>query len=100
MPLPDAAFSSVVCFTMLHHVPSPAQQDRLFAEGFRVLQPGGTFAGSDGVSSFGFRLLHLFDTMVLVDPATLARRLEGVGFVDVSVEVFPKKSFKFRAQKP
>src|SRR6266511_5320639 len=32
MPFPDGRFSAAVCFTMLHHVPSPALQDRLFAE--------------------------------------------------------------------
>lgn len=42
--LPDADFNSVVCFTMLHHVPTPALQDRLFAEAFRVLNPGGVFS--------------------------------------------------------
>lgn len=43
MPLPDASYDSVVCFTMLHHVPSAELQDRIFAEAFRVLRPGGTF---------------------------------------------------------
>src|SRR5690242_1961097 len=38
--LPDDHFSSVVCFTMLHHVPSARLQDQLFAEAFRVLEPG------------------------------------------------------------
>ncbi|MFI8852625.1 class I SAM-dependent methyltransferase [Streptomyces sp. NPDC053499] len=42
MPLPDAAFSAVVCFTMLHHVPTDALQDRIFAEAFP-----GTAAGRD-----------------------------------------------------
>ena len=47
--MPADEFSSVVSFTMLHHVPTAALQDRLFAEAFRVLRPGGVFAGSDGV---------------------------------------------------
>ncbi|HTU59330.1 MAG TPA: class I SAM-dependent methyltransferase, partial [Polyangiales bacterium] len=59
LPFEPAAFSGVVCFTMLHHVKSPALQDRLFAEAFRVLRPGGVFAGADSLVSFGFRLLHL-----------------------------------------
>ena len=42
--LPSAAFDSAVCFTMLHHVPSPALQDRLLVESARVLRPGGVFA--------------------------------------------------------
>jgi hypothetical protein len=30
---------------MLHHMPSPRRQDRLFAEIRRVLQPGGILVG-------------------------------------------------------
>ncbi|HEX4252604.1 MAG TPA: class I SAM-dependent methyltransferase [Pseudonocardia sp.] len=71
LPFPDRSYSAVVCFTMLHHVPSPALQDRLFAEARRVLRPGGVFRGVDSLSSFGFRVLHLGDTMVVLDPATL-----------------------------
>ena len=55
--LPAEEFSSVVCFTMLHHVPTPALQDQMFAEAFRVLRPGGVFAGSDSAASTLFRLL-------------------------------------------
>lgn len=86
LQLPDAEFSSVVCFTMLHHVPTPALQDRLFAEAFRVLRPGGVFAGSDGVSSTWFRILHLRDTCNPVPPDTLADRLQQAGFQDVHVD--------------
>src|SRR5690606_18415884 len=60
--LPAETFSSVVCFTMLHHVPTPPLQDRLFAEAFRVLEPGGVFAGSDGLHSIPFQLVHFRDT--------------------------------------
>lgn len=84
--LPADAFSSVVCFTMLHHVPTPPLQDRLFAEAFRMLTPGGVFAGSDGVHSIPFRLVHLGDTYNPVPTDTLADRLRGAGFVDVTVE--------------
>jgi SAM-dependent methyltransferase len=70
MPFGDEKYSSVVCFTMLHHVHSGQRQDRLFGEVHRVLRPGGTFAGSDSLLSLRFRLLHLFDTMVVVDPDT------------------------------
>jgi SAM-dependent methyltransferase len=89
MPLPDNGFSGVTCFTMLHHVPSAALQDELFAEAFRVLAPGGTFAGSDSRLSLRFRLLHIGDTMVVLDPATLPDRLTAAGFTDVRVEPAP-----------
>jgi SAM-dependent methyltransferase len=51
MSLPDAAFDAVVCFTMLHHIPSVALQDRLLAEVARVVRPGGLFAGTDSLDS-------------------------------------------------
>ncbi|HEY7054348.1 MAG TPA: methyltransferase domain-containing protein [Mycobacterium sp.] len=85
--LPDSDFSSVVCFTMLHHVPTPQLQDQLFAEAFRVLAPGGTFAGSDGVASIPFRIAHFRDTCNPVEPETLPERLRGAGFTDVKVDV-------------
>ncbi|GAA0224306.1 class I SAM-dependent methyltransferase [Cryptosporangium japonicum] len=94
----DDSFDAVVCFTMLHHVPSPAAQDRLFAEAHRVLRPGGIFAGSDSRYSTRFRFLHVFDTMVVVDPDVLPDRLRAAGFDDPVVTPVPG-SFKFRARK-
>ncbi|MGH7778999.1 MAG: class I SAM-dependent methyltransferase [Candidatus Binataceae bacterium] len=99
MSLPAASFDGAVSFTMLHHVQSPTLQDRLLAEVARVLRPGATFAGSDSVYSFYLRLLHVFDTMVLVDPQTLPARLEAAGFVDAQVDTNPY-AFRFRARKP
>ncbi|MRH89601.1 methyltransferase domain-containing protein [Nocardia sp. SYP-A9097] len=99
MPLPDKEFSSVVCFTMLHHVPSPDQQDALFAEAFRVLRPEGVFAGSDGLDSPFFRLMHIGDTCVPVPPATLTGRLTGIGFTDIEIDT-GATMFRFRARRP
>ncbi|MFD3460061.1 class I SAM-dependent methyltransferase [Nocardia fluminea] len=99
MPLPDKEFDSVVCFTMLHHVPSPAQQDDVFAEALRVLRPGGVFAGSDGLDSPLLRLQHLGDTYVPVPAGTLADRLAAAGFTGIDVET-GLGMFRFRAERP
>ena len=40
MPFETDRFSGAIGLTMLHHVPSAALQDRLFAEVARVLRPG------------------------------------------------------------
>ncbi|HEY2703230.1 MAG TPA: class I SAM-dependent methyltransferase [Candidatus Dormibacteraeota bacterium] len=99
MPFPDGRFSAVVCFTMLHHVPSAALQDRLLAETCRVLRPGGVLAGSDSVGgTLVFRLLHVRDTMVLVDAAGLPERLRRAGFEQVSV--VRDGRLRFRAVRP
>ena len=99
MSFPDATFDGAVSFTMLHHVPSEAMQNRLLAEVARVLRPGGVFAGTDSLYSRTFRLLHLFDTMVLVDPRTFPDRLRTAGFDEVQVDVFDPYAFRFRARK-
>ncbi|MFF4601845.1 class I SAM-dependent methyltransferase [Streptomyces sp. NPDC001339] len=101
MPLPDAGFDAVVCFTMLHHVPSPQLQDRLFAEAYRVLRPGGVFAGCDGRASRAFRLMHLGDTYVPVPPETLPARLRTAGFDPAATTLtLTKNRFRFRATRP
>ncbi|OBI38088.1 methyltransferase type 11 [Mycobacterium sp. E1386] len=97
--LPTDHFSSVVCFTMLHHVPSTELQDRLFTEAFRVLQPGGTFAGSDGVPSLTFRLLHVADTYNPIAPKDLGVRLLNAGFAGVQVDPSGGRQ-RWRAVKP
>lgn len=98
MQLPDASFDAAVCFTMLHHVPSAELQDRLLAEVARVLRPGGIFAGRDSRYSRRFHMLHLFDTMTVVNPEGFAPRLRAAGFARTQVDVAPG-AFRFRAWK-
>jgi SAM-dependent methyltransferase len=96
--LPDDHFTSVVCFTMLHHVPTAGLQDRLFAEAFRVLTPGGVFAGSDGVPSLLFRLKHIGDIYNPVTPEDLRTRLGQAGFTDVNIDTAGSR-LRWRAVK-
>ena len=99
LPFVDGSFSGAVCFTMLHHVPSARLQDRLLQEVRRVLEPGGWLAGCDSMWSRRFHLIHLFDTMVIVDPDGFARRLEEAGFEAVSIAT-NERSFRFRCRRP
>ncbi len=99
MSFADATFDGAVSFTMLHHVPSEAMQNRLLAEVARVLRLGGVFAGTDSLYSRSFRLLHFLDTMMVVDPCTFPQRLMKAGFADVQVDVLKPYAFRFRARK-
>jgi SAM-dependent methyltransferase len=98
MQLPTDRFTGAVCLTMLHHVPSPEQQDQVFAEVHRVLQPGGLLAGQDSLASDELEALHVDDTYVPIDPAALPARLEAAGFVDIDVET-NEYAVRFRARK-
>ena len=100
MPFADGRFSAVVCFTMLHHVPSRELQDRLLGEVSRVLRAGGVFAGTDSLGTGrAFKLLHIHDTLVPVSPDRLPARLERAGLVEPSIDA-DGRSFRFRARKP
>lgn len=89
LEFPDCRFSSAVSFTMLHHVPTPALQDRLFGEVGRVLRPGGVFVAGDSLASPELEEHHEGDTYSPVDPGSLAERLEAAGFAAVEVKTNP-----------
>ncbi|MBA2280366.1 MAG: class I SAM-dependent methyltransferase [Acidimicrobiia bacterium] len=85
LPFDDGRFTGAVSFTMLHHVPTAEQQDRLFAEVGRVLHRGGLFVASDSVASEELAAFHGGDTYNPVDPATVGTRLGAAGFTSVEV---------------
>jgi SAM-dependent methyltransferase len=97
LPFASGVFDGVVAFTMLHHLPSAAVQDRAFAEFARVLRPGGVLRGTDSLDSPGLRRLHAGDFLVPLDPLTLGDRLRAAGFVDVEVSVLAL-GVRFRAR--
>lgn len=100
MPFEDARFSGVVCFTMLHHLPSADLQDQLLGEVSRVLRPGGVFAGTDSLGTGSvFKVIHIGDTLVPVDPDRMGERMESAGLADSRVDR-AGGSFRFRARKP
>jgi ubiquinone/menaquinone biosynthesis C-methylase UbiE len=89
LDFPDGRFSGAACFTMLHHVPTAAQQDRLFAEVARVLRPGAPLVAGDSKASPELEAHHVGDTYNPVDPDALADRLQAAGFVDVAIRTNP-----------
>lgn len=97
--LPGGSFDAVTCFTMLHHVPTPALQDQLLGETFRVLRPGGCFVGTDATETPVLRELHVDDVFVPVEAESFRRRLRAAGFVAVDVEPAEAR-LRFLARKP
>lgn len=97
LPFASNSFDAVVCFTMLHHLPSVAAQGRLYAEAARVLRPGGVFAGSDNRSGLLSALAHIGDTFTGVEAEGLPARLKVAGFGDVETGTRPD-AFRFRAR--
>jgi ubiquinone/menaquinone biosynthesis C-methylase UbiE len=84
---PDSSFDSVGCFTMLHHVPTAAAQNRILAQALRVLRPGGALICSDSLASGGLHDFHVDDTYNPIDPAWLIGRLQTIGFAAITVTV-------------
>jgi ubiquinone/menaquinone biosynthesis C-methylase UbiE len=84
---PDASFDSVGCFTMLHHVPTQALQNKILAEAFRVLRPGGVLVASDSLPSNDLHHFHADDIYNPVDPAGVVSRLQVLGFGAMTVTV-------------
>jgi SAM-dependent methyltransferase len=98
LTFPDDAFDSAASFTMLHHVPTAALQDRLLAELLRVLRPGGVLVGSDSLPSDELHEFHEDDTYNPIDPGTFYTRLQTLGFTKITISV--DETLKFVAYKP
>jgi SAM-dependent methyltransferase len=98
LPWPDGSFDSVGCFTMLHHVPTVALQNRVLAEAHRVLRPGGMLFASDSRHSVELHHFHENDVYNPIEPGTLFTRLETIGYDRITVSV--QWGIHFRARKP
>lgn len=99
LPFEAGRFSAATLFTMLHHVPSPALQDRVLSELRRVLRPGGLIVGTDSTETPSRRALHIGDPYVPINPAGLKHRITVAGFVGVVVEA-DQDRFRFFATTP
>ncbi|MFD9793900.1 class I SAM-dependent methyltransferase [Streptomyces sp. NPDC059070] len=94
----DDSFDSAASFTMLHHVPTAALQNRLLAEVLRVLRPGGVLVGSDSLASHTLHEFHEGDVYNPVEPAAFLVRLQTLGYVDITLGVGDRLTFS--AHKP
>jgi SAM-dependent methyltransferase len=92
-------FSAATCFSVLHHMPTPRDQDRLFAEVRRLLRPGGVFVGVDSRDLQPIRDGHIDDTFNPVPPDTLPRRLQAAGLAEVQIDE-DEYQIRFVARKP
>jgi SAM-dependent methyltransferase len=97
--LESGRFSAAACFAMLHHMASPADQDRLFAEVNRVLRADAIFVGTDSRDLELIRAGHVDDIFVPVDPDTLADRLAAAGFAGTTLDV-GEYQIRFVTRKP
>ncbi len=91
--LDSGRFSAVTCFSVLHHIPSPTHQDRVFAELSRALAPGGIFVGTDSLDNERIRSGHEGDTFTPIDPDALGERLESAGLRLTNLD---KGDYQFR----
>jgi SAM-dependent methyltransferase len=95
---PDETFDSVGSFTMLHHVPTAALQNKILAEAFRVLRPGGVLVASDSLASNGLHHFHEGDHYNPIEPGTVITRLQTIGFHGLIVMV--DDALRIVARKP
>jgi SAM-dependent methyltransferase len=91
--LPDGRFSAAACFSVLHHMPSREDQDRLFSQLHRVLRPGAIFVGQDSLDLESMRAAHADDIFTPVDPDGMRERLAAAGFGGTRTDIV---GFHFR----
>jgi SAM-dependent methyltransferase len=98
-PFADASFDSVATFTMLHHLPTTAEQYSALSEAYRLLRPGGVLVGSDSLASVELHAFHEGDTYNPIDPARLLVFLQAIGYdrIHLSVDHY---GVMFAARKP
>lgn len=86
LPFPEKYFSSVIAILVLHHLKSQEQQDRTFAEIYRVLRPRGAFLALEIENGWIERFIHIKSTFVPVQSGFASARLASLGFSKIAVD--------------
>ncbi|HEY2457580.1 MAG TPA: class I SAM-dependent methyltransferase [Candidatus Acidoferrum sp.] len=87
LPFADQTFSSAISILVLHHLKSRELQDRMFAEAFRVLRPGGVFLAAEINDTWLNRAVHYKSTFTPLTPGSAFARLSAAGFSRISVDM-------------
>jgi SAM-dependent methyltransferase len=99
LPFASRTFSSVLAILVLHHLKSSDLQDRMFAEAFRVLRPGGVFVAFEIMNSWFHRASHIRSTFTPVAPPSAFPRLSAAGFSRITLDL-RKGAFRMNALRP
>lgn len=86
VPLEADRFTAATCFSVLHHVPSVDEQERVLGAILRALRPGAALFAVDARDLDWLRDAHDDDTFVPLDVDELPERLRRIGFADVDVD--------------
>jgi ubiquinone/menaquinone biosynthesis C-methylase UbiE len=98
LPFAGETFSSVVAILVLHHLKSQEAQDRVFAEVFRALRPGGVFLAFEITDSWLHRVGHFRSTFTPLAPGSAFARLNAAGFSRVAIDL-RKGAFRLSATR-
>jgi ubiquinone/menaquinone biosynthesis C-methylase UbiE len=86
LPFPDNSFSSIIAILVLHHLKSREQQERAFAEIYRVLKPNGAFLVFELKDGWLQRFGHIKSVFVPVSSSEISNQLTSFGFSEIAVE--------------
>jgi ubiquinone/menaquinone biosynthesis C-methylase UbiE len=96
LPFASQSFSSAIAILVLHHLRSRELQDRMFAEVYRVLRPGGIFLAYEINDNWVHRLGHIRSTFTPLSAGSAFARLARAGFSCISVD-FRRGAFRLGA---
>lgn len=92
-------FSAATAFSVLHHVPTSAEQDQILAQILRVLAPGHGLFATDARDLEAIRAGHDGDVFNPLPTDTLISRLERIGYVDIELDIADYE-IRFTARRP